>query len=137
MTTKLPVVPASFSTSDGSACAVLDASRLIEDPLFDAECFAKLARDGFSGIAVGHVLMDHFVSRRGDPDAMKVLERSCTGGGSVRGRILSGDFVRLVVASRPDVYEAFSESYSDDPVLAGYCSRRIETASIAPPSPGH
>jgi hypothetical protein len=135
MSMKLPVVPASFSTSDGSVCAVLDASRLIEDPLFDAECFAKLARDGFSGVAVGHVLMDHFVSRRGDPNAMKVLERSCAGGGGVRGRILSGDFVRLVVSSRPEVYEAFSSSYANDPELAGYCSRRAETASILPPSP--
>lgn len=135
MSSKLPVVPASFSTSDGSACAVLDASRLIEDPLFDADCFAKLARDGFSGIAVGHVLMDHFVSRRGDKDAMKVLERSCATGGSVKGRILSGDFVRLVVSSRPDVYEAFSASYSDDPVLGGYCSRRVEPSAIMPPTP--
>lgn len=136
MSTKLPVVPASFSTSDGSVCAVLDASRLIEDPLFDAECFAKLAREGFSGIAVGHVLMDHFVSRRGDPGAMKVLERSCSGGGGVRGRILSGDFVRLVVSSRPDVYEEFSQTYSNDPALSGYTSRRFETASITPPAPG-
>lgn len=136
MSTKLPVVPASFSTSDGSACAVLDASRLIEDPLFDADCFAKLAREGFSGIAVGHVLMDHFVSRRGDPAAMKVLERSCAGGGSLKGRILSGDFVRLVVTNRPEVYEAFSQTYSDDPELSSYCSRRVDVDSIVPPSPG-
>lgn len=136
MSTKLPVVPASFSTADGSACAVLDASGLVEDPLFDADCLAKLARGGFSGIAVGHVLMDHFVSRRGDPSAMKVLERSCQGGVGVKGRILSGDFMRLVVSNRPEIYEAFSEAYSDDPALSGYCSRRMEARSIAPPSPG-
>lgn len=134
MSTKLPVIPASFSTADGSACAVLDASHLIEDPRFDAECFAKLARAGFAGVAVGHVLMDHFVSRRGDPEAMKVLERSCAIGGSVKGRILSGDFVRLVVSNRPDVYREFSDSYSDDPVLGGYCSRQVDFPTIGPPS---
>ncbi|MDE4914307.1 hypothetical protein PQI07_26925 [Methylobacterium sp. 092160098-2] len=134
MNARLPVVPASFSTADGSACAVLDASALIEDPLFDADCFAKLARDGFSGMAVGHVLMDHFVSRRGDEGATRVLAKSCESGGGVRGRILSGDFIRLVVRNRPDVYEAFSEAYSDDPVLGSYCAHRPELSTITPPT---
>jgi hypothetical protein len=134
MSAKLPVVPASFSTADGSACAVLDASVLIEDPLFDADTFAKLARDGFAGLAVGHVLMDHFVSRRGDEQATRVLAKSCESGGSVRGRILSGDFVRLVVLNRPDVYEAFSQAYSDDPVLSAYCAPRPPLSAINPPT---
>jgi hypothetical protein len=134
MNARLPVVPASFSTADGSVCAVLDASALIEDPLFDADCFAKLVRDGFSGIAVGHVLMDHFVSRRGDAGATRVLAKSCENGGGVRGRILSGDFVRLVVRSRPDVFEAFSEAYAGDPVLGAYCAHRAELSTITPPT---
>lgn len=119
----LPVVPASISTADGAACAVLDASSLVHDPGFDADRLAVLARDGFAGRAVALVLMDHFVSRLGDDAALKVVERSCQDGSVLRGRILSGDFVRLVASTRPDVYADFSRTYMDDPAIGGWCSR--------------
>lgn len=126
----LPVVPASLSTGDGAACAVLDASLLVNDPAFDADRMAVLARDKFEGRAVAHVLMDHFVSRRGDVHAMKVVEQSCLDRSGLKGRILSGDFVRLVAAARPEVYADFSRTYLDDPDLGAWCSR---SAAVSDP----
>ena len=70
----------------------------------------------------------------GDAGATRVLAKSCENGEGVRGRILSGDFVRLVVRNRPDVFEAFSEAYADDPVLGAYCAHRPELSTISPPT---
>lgn len=131
----LPVVPASISTADGAACAVLDASSLLNDPGFDANLIAVLARDGFAGGAVARVLMDHFVSRRGDEDALRVVQTSCQEGSALKGRILSGDFVRLVATTRPEVYADFSRTYLDDPQIGTWCSHSVAAAVSGSPAP--